>query len=123
VVVQFLEDEDLTTTVNRTLNVVHVCVFSSPGNFRRVVVFDNKWRVPLGVETFDVLKSVSNPRSRVSANVGQRLTSSISYSPASFIQPQKGQSTALSSAIFVEACRLSLFQLGAFGCQRRRVPS
>ena len=43
------------------------------------------------------------------ADASRRLTSSISYSPASLVQPQKGQTIALSSAIFFDACRHLLF--------------
>src|SRR5690349_13889035 len=66
---------------------------------------------------------VSVSRTPVSANVGQRLTSSISYSPASFAQLQKGHSTALSSAIFVGACYRFFVWTWCLGCQGRRVPS
>ena len=53
VVVQFLEQKDFATTVNRTLDVLQV--FGGAGALRHAVFFHDKRRVSFGVETLYVL--------------------------------------------------------------------
>jgi hypothetical protein len=101
-IVQFVDSEEFTTPIKRTLDVLRV--FGWPGFIQHTVFFYNKRRLSFGVQSLDVLRPVSassfvQTDSRSLQPSGQRLTSSIWYSPALFVQPQKGQTMAFSPAI------------------------
>lgn len=79
-----MQEEDLTTSVNRTLDVLEIV--GSPGRFwalRHVAFFHDKRRVAFGVETLYVLEVLSvNPSGRWLPQTERR--SDTRHSPAAF---------------------------------------